>query len=69
MPRPIHSRAIYLNEETIKDLIAAHLYATTVVHDDEEVLEVTLGIPNMQGMREVNYKTIQNKEVELIVHS
>lgn len=67
--RMIHNREIYLNEETLKDLIAAHLYATTVVADDEEVLEVVLGPPNGQSVRSIQYKTIKNKEAELIVHS
>lgn len=69
MPRTPHNREIYLNEETLKDLIAAHLYATTLVNDDEEVLELYLGNERPDGMRPVRYKTIKNKEVELIVHS
>lgn len=69
MPRPIHNREIYLNEATLKDMIAAYLYATTFVSDDEEVLEVQLGEVTTDGMRAICYKTIKNKEVELIVHS
>jgi len=69
MPRPIHDREIYLNDNTLKDIIAAHLYATTVVADDEEVLSVSLGECNADGIRPVRYTTLKNKEVELIVHS
>lgn len=69
MSTPIHDREIYINEGTIQDLIAAHLYATTMVADDEEVLEVQLGETNMDGVRAIRYKTIKNREVELIVHS
>lgn len=69
MPRTIRDCAIYLNEDVIKDLVAAHLYAMNVLEDDDEVLELHLGVPNMHGHREINFKTIKNKEVELIVHS
>lgn len=67
--RMIHERAIYINEETLKDLVAAYLYQTTVVHDDEEVLELSLGMPNVMGTREINFKFIKEKEPEVIIHS
>lgn len=66
--RNIQSLKVYLNETTLKDIIAAHMYATTVVADDEEVLEVTLG-EIVDGMREIILKRIKMKEAELIVHS
>lgn len=67
--RSIVNREIYLNEATLKDIIAAHLYATTEVADDEEVLELHVLPSAIEGMCLINYKTIKIKEVELIVHS
>lgn len=69
MQRPIRNLESYISDGTVKDLIAAHLYATTLVSDDEEVLELDLGEPNREGVRPIRYKIIKNKEVELIVHS
>lgn len=69
MPTPIMNREIYLNEETLKDLIAAHLYAITEVADDEEVLELRVLPSSIEGMCIINYKTIKNKDVELIIHT
>lgn len=69
MKRMIHERLIPLNEETFKDMIAAYLYATTFVEYNEEVLEVHIGEVREDGMRMISYKTITNKEAELIVHS
>ena len=68
MQRAIRDLTIYLNDGTLKDIIAAHLYAITVVHDDEEVLELSLSEPE-NDVREVRFKLIKNKEVEVIVHS
>lgn len=59
----------FIHDGTLRDLIAAHLYATTMVNDDEEVLELLLGEPDSSGVRPINFKIIKNKEVELIVHS
>lgn len=67
--RNIRTLEVYLNDNTLKDIIAAHLYATTHVSDDEEVLELTVGEPDRDGVRPIRYSIIKNKEVELIVHS
>lgn len=69
MPRLIRDLECYLHDETLKDIIAAHLYAVTMVRDDEEVLELLLGLPNADGVRPIRFKTIKHREVELIVHS
>lgn len=67
--RAVHIRESYIHDGVLQDLIAAHLYATTLVNDDEEVLSLTIGNPNSDGVRPIVYKTIKNREVELIVHS
>lgn len=69
MPRPIRDLECYLHDETLKDIVAAHLYSMTMLQDDEEVLELTLGPPNAEGVRPIRFKTIKTREVELIVHS
>lgn len=69
MPTPIENRQSFIHDRVLQDLIAAHLYSTTAVADDEEVLELTLSPPDNVGLRTINYKTMKNKEVELIVHS
>lgn len=69
MPTPIENRENFIHDRVLLDLIAAHLYATTAVADNEEVLELTLSDPDHAGLRTINYKTIKMKEVELIVHS
>ena len=68
MPR-VRNQESYIHDETLKDLIAAHLYATTLLNDNEEVLSLTIGLPNADGIRPIQYTYIKNKEVELIVHS
>lgn len=67
--RQIRDLECYINDNTLKDLIAAHLYATTMVHDNEEVLELELGLPNSDGVRPIRFKLIEDGEVELIEHS
>ena len=69
MPRPIRTLESYIHNETLKDLLAAHLYAVCHVNDDEEVLDLTFGEPNADGVRVLSYKIIKNKEAELIIHS
>lgn len=69
MPTPIETRESFIHDRVLQDLIAAHLYVTTTVADDEEVLEVHLSPPDQVGLRTINYKTIKNREVELIIHS
>lgn len=69
MLNPIRDRESYIHDGTLKDLIAAHLYATTMLADDEEVLELTVGQPNADGIRPIRYKFIKNREVEVIIHS
>lgn len=69
MPTPIQDRESFIHERVLQDLIAAHLYATTTVADDEEVLELTVGPPDHAGLRTILYKTIKNKDVELIIHT
>jgi hypothetical protein len=68
MPTP-ENRESFIHDRILQDLIAAHLYATTAVADNEEVLELTLSPPDKVGLRTINYKTMKMKEVELIVHS
>lgn len=67
--RNIRTIEVYLNDNTLKDIIAAHLYATSTVHDNEEVLEVVLGEPNAENIRPIQFKVIENREIELIIHS
>jgi hypothetical protein len=69
MPRNIRDFESFIHDGTLKDIIAAHLYATTLVADDEEVLELTVGEPDREGVRPIRYKTIKEKEVELIIHT
>lgn len=69
MANPILDRESYIHDRVLQDLVAAHLYATTTVADDEEVLEVSVSPPDHCGLRTILYKTIKNREVTLIVHS
>lgn len=67
--RTINTHEICLHDGVLKDLIAVHLHATSIVHDHEEVLEIVLGEPDADNIRPVWYKTIENREVEVIIHS
>lgn len=69
MARPVRALTCFINNSTLNDIVAAHLYAMTIVNDDEEVLELTLGEPNGDGIRSIDFKLIKQREVELIVHS
>lgn len=68
-PRLILEMESYIHDGVLKDLIAAHLYATTRVADNEEVLELTVGPPDEKSVRTIRYKTIKDREVEVIIHS
>jgi hypothetical protein len=59
----------YLHNDTIKNIVAAHLYAMCRINDDEEVLDLTIGSPDRDGVCPIRYTVIQTREVELIVHS
>jgi hypothetical protein len=70
MSRVIQSREIYLNDKTLQDIVAAHLYAMNVVSDNQEVLSVTLvGDDWGDGCTTILFQTIENKEPELIIHT
>lgn len=64
-----HDMESYIHNETLKDILSAWLYSTTVVHDDEDILSISIGPPNKDGVRPLKYKTRKQREVELIVHS
>ena len=66
--RKIQERTTYLNQNTLMDLIAAHLYAVSAVADDEEILDMKL--INLYGENLIiMYNSIKDKEVDVIVHS
>lgn len=68
MPRTIKEQLATIHELTFKDILASYLYMTNLVEDDDEILEVTLGNPS-KGIYPIAFKTIKNREVDLIVHS
>lgn len=59
----------YLSNDTLLDIIAAHLTATSVIDDDEDVLTLRIGEVNEENKRPIYLEIIKMKEVELIVHS
>lgn len=69
MPNFIKNQESYIHDRVLQDLIAAHLQAISAVTNSEEVLDLTLSIPDHSGLRTISYKTIKTKEVELIVHT
>lgn len=69
MKRTIRELTSFIHDGTLQDLIAVHLQACSVVNDDEEFISITVGEPNAEGVRPINYKIIKYKEAELIVHS
>lgn len=67
--RKVQDRTTYLNDNTLKDIIAAHLYAVSALADDEEVLTISMSEPDEEGIRVLDYQLIKNKDVELVIHS
>ncbi len=67
--RSVRTIQSYIHDNNFKDILASYLYSLNLVRDDEEVLELSLGNPNQEGIRPINFSIIQTREVELIVHS
>lgn len=58
--------AISLPDKTVQDLLAAHLYAMTVVNDDEDILNINLSGVDTHGHRHLEFKIKQKrKEVKV----
>lgn len=66
--RPIHNLEIYLNDKTLQDIIAAHLYAMSIVDHREEIFDVCLGDAKEDGTRSITFKVFKQSEPELIIH-
>ncbi len=60
---------VFISEGNLKDILAAFLYQTTIVADNEDIVDLTLGLPNQQGTRPIRFKVQKQQEVDLIVHS
>lgn len=56
----------HLNNQTMKDLIAAHLYSMGVIKDFEEIVDIEWSLPNKQGVRQLRVKF--QPEVQVIFH-
>lgn len=56
----------YLNNQTMKDLVALHLYEMKVIKNTEEVVDVEWTLPNKQGIRKLRVKF--QPEVQIIYH-
>lgn len=54
LPR-VRDLEVYLHEETLRDLIAVHLQAMTVVKSSEEVTHLSIGLPDEQGVRSIRF--------------
>lgn len=67
MPRIVNLE-IYLNDKTLQDIIAAHLYAMSIIDHREEIVDLCIGDANEEGVRPVNFKLFKTNEVNLIVH-
>ena len=68
LPRDYRNTEIYISEGNIRDLLASFLYQIHVVGDYEEVLSVSLGEKNSDGMYALRFMHIPRKEAKLIVH-
>lgn len=67
--RAIRELQSYLHDGTLQDIIAAHLHATSVLDDNEDVIAISVGEPDAEGKRPINLKIIKTQDVELIVHT
>ena len=68
MQRKERTVETYLNDKTLQDMVASWLYATTIVADNEEVTHLTIGLPNAEGIRPINFTFIKEAEVQIIIH-
>lgn len=49
-------------------MVASWLYATTMVADNEEVTNLTIGMPDAKGIRPITFTFIKEAGVQVIVH-
>ena len=50
MPRELEC---WINNETVKDLIISHLHRITVIRDYEEVVDIQVSAPDVEGLRKL----------------
>lgn len=46
----------YLNDQTLKDLVATYLQTVCLIKSSEEVSDLTLSAPNDAGVRTIRFK-------------
>ncbi len=56
MPKPQREIECYLNNETLKDLIAVYLSNVGVVRHNEEITDLELTMPDSNGIRTIRFK-------------
>lgn len=69
MPRVVHNLELYLNDKTLQDLIAAHLYAMSIIDHREEIFDITVSPSTEDGIHKINFKVFKQSEPELIIHT
>lgn len=45
----------YLNDQTLKDLVAVHLQTMSLIKSSEEVIDLTISLPNSEGVRTIRF--------------
>lgn len=68
MQRKSRTIETYLNDKTLQDMVVSFLYATTMVADNEEVTNLTIGMPDAKGIRPITFTFIKEAGVQVIVH-
>lgn len=59
----------YLSDQNLCDAVSGLFYHLHIVHDGEIITKVYIGEPDARGLRNIKFTCIEEKEVELIVHS
>lgn len=65
LPR-VRELEVPLHEETLKDLISVHLQAMCLVRSSEEVSNLTISVPNKDGVLTIRFNL--EPDIQTIYH-
>lgn len=66
MPLPRREIESYIHDDTLKNLVIAHWLSNGFIADKDDVLDLSISLPNQEGVRTLRYHVEPN--VQTINH-
>lgn len=59
---------LVLHDQTLSDLVAAHLYAIGVLRHNEDAVKIKFGEPDSNDLRKLSFTFIEERTAETLIH-